>query len=52
MMKGLKHLSCGDRLRESGLFSPEKALGTPYCSLQYIEDTYRKDGDRHFSWAC
>ena len=34
MIKGMEHLSCQDRLRELGLFTLEKALGTSvhYCT--------------------
>ncbi|KAK4823662.1 hypothetical protein QYF61_005014 [Mycteria americana] len=49
MIRRMEHLSYKDKLRELGLFSLEKALGRPYCSLS---GAYKKDGDRLFSRAC
>ena len=36
MMQGMEHLPCEDEL---GLFSLEKALGRPDCSLSVLEES-------------
>ncbi|KAK4816420.1 hypothetical protein QYF61_016856 [Mycteria americana] len=54
MIRGLEHLSCGDRLRELGLFSLEKRRLREdlIVAFQYFKGAYKKDGDRLFSRAC
>ncbi|GAB0182014.1 hypothetical protein GRJ2_000666700 [Grus japonensis] len=54
MIRGLKHLSCEDRLRELGLFSLEKRRlwGYLIAAFQYLKGAYKKDGDKLFSRAC
>ena len=50
MLRGLKHLSCEDRLRELGLFSLEKRRlqGDLMTTFQYLQWVCRKDGDGLF----
>jgi len=54
MIRGMTHLSCEERLRELGLFSPEKRRlrGDLRAAFQYLMGAYMKDGDRLFSRAC
>lgn len=44
MIKGLEHF-CGDRLRELGPFSVEKAPAGPYSTFQYLKGTYKRAGE-------
>ncbi|PKU48709.1 hypothetical protein llap_1033 [Limosa lapponica baueri] len=54
MIRGLEHLCYEDRLRELGLFSPEKRRlwGDPIAAFQYLRRAYRKDGESLFTKAC
>ncbi|KFQ49541.1 hypothetical protein N334_04445, partial [Pelecanus crispus] len=54
MIRGQKHLSYEDRLRELGLFSLEKRRlqGDLIAACQYLKGAYRKDGENLFSKAC
>jgi len=54
MIRGLKYLSCEDRLRESGLISLEKRRlrGDLRAAFQYMKGAYRKDGEGLFTRVC
>ena len=56
MIRGMKHLSSEDRLRQLGLFSLDKRKrqlqGDLTAAFQYLKGAYEKDEDRLFSRAC
>ena len=53
MIRGLEYLSCEDRLRELGLFSPKRRLrGDLIAAFQYLKWAYRKDGEGLFTRVC
>ena len=54
MIRGLKHLSDEERLRELGLLSLEKRKlhGDLIAAFQYIQGPYKKHGERLFTKAC
>ncbi|KFQ06668.1 hypothetical protein N329_12244, partial [Haliaeetus albicilla] len=54
MIRGLEHLSYGDRLRQLGLFSLEKRRlqGHLITAFQYIKGAYKKAGEELFTRAC
>ena len=54
MIQGMEHFSYKERLRELGLFSLEKRRlrGDLIGAFQYLNRSYRKEGDRLFSRVC
>jgi len=54
MIRGLEYLSYEDRLRDLGLFRPEKSRlqGDLIAAFQYLKAAYRKDGEGPFTRVC
>ena len=54
MIRGRKHLSCEERLRELGLFSLEKRRlwEDLLVTFQHLKGAYKKDWERLFSRSC
>ena len=51
MLRGLEHLSYGDRLRELGVFSMEKKRhqGDLTVTFQHLNGAYKQEGERCFT---
>jgi len=54
MVRGLKHLCYGERLRDLELFGLQKRRfqGDLIAAFQYIKQDYKKDGGRLSTRAC
>jgi len=54
MIRGMEHFSYEERLRELGLLSLEKRRlwGDLVSAFQYLNEDFKKDGDKLFSRAC
>lgn len=54
MIKGMEQLSCGEGLRELGLFSLDKRRlqGDLTAAFQDPKGAYRRDGEGLFTRAC
>jgi len=54
MIRGLKHLPCGDRQRKLGLFSLEKIRlwGNLFVTFQYLKWAYKNAGKGVFIRQC
>ena len=52
MIRGLRHLSYKERLRELGLFSLEKRRlqGDLIVAFQYLKGAYKQERERLFTW--
>ena len=53
-IQGMEHLPYKDRLRELGLFSPEKRRlqRDLRVAFQYLKGSCKKEGDRLFGRVC
>ena len=53
MLRGLKHLSSEERLRQLSLLSLEKRRlwGDLIAAFQYSKEAYRQEGDGLFTWS-
>ena len=51
MIRGLKHLSCADRLRELALFSLEKRRVQKdiFMAFQYLKEDYKQEQNQPFT---
>ena len=53
MIQGLKHLYYENRLKDLGLFSPEKRMlwGDLIVTFQYLKGVYKHEGNQLFTWV-